>query len=183
LERVVKSGARFDPDKAKWFNENWLRMMDDQKLLEMLKPLASDKGLEVTDSKLLEVVKLLKERVSFIHEFLEAEYLFEMPKSYDQKTVKKKWKDQSANLMKQLMHEFSKLGDDFSADDAKNAFSQFMETHELGFGQLGPALRLLLTGLGGGPDLFQIMGFLGKDESLQRMRLGISSVATLKETI
>ncbi|MFK7756308.1 MAG: glutamate--tRNA ligase [Flavobacteriales bacterium] len=179
LDRVVKSGARFDPDKAKWFNENWLRNLSNQDILVLLQPLAAEKEIGMSEYKLSELIGLLKERVSFIHEFLEAGYLFGAPQSYDEKTVKKKWKDQSAELMKELASKFATLKD-FNAVTAKETFSAFMAEKEVGFGQLGPALRLLLTGLGGGPDLFEIMNFLGKEESLSRMEAGSPAIVTMK---
>jgi len=182
LDRVVKSGARFDPEKAKWFNENWLRAMDNETLCSLLKPLAEDLPHDISDDQLAGIVHLLKERVSFIHEFLDAEYLFNSPVSFDEKTVKKKWKEQSADLMTQLAADFGKITD-FNAVTAKETFSAFMEAKEVGFGQIGPALRLLLSGLGGGPDLFEIMAFLGKEECLQRMKNNLESIATLKATL
>ena len=166
LDRVVKSGARFDPEKAKWFNENWLRAMDNETLCSLLKPLAEDLPQDVSDVQLAGIVPLLKERVSFIHEFLQAEYLFSSPTSFDEKTVKKKWKEQSGDLMTQLAADFGEITD-FNALAAKETFSAFMEAKELGFGQIGPALRLLLSGLGGGPDLFEIM-FATLSDSMTR---------------
>ncbi len=182
LERVVKSGARFDPDKAKWFNETWLRSLDESTISSLLKPLVEDIEADLSEDQIAGIVSLLKERVSFIHEFLEAQYLFGAPKTFDEKTVKKKWKEQSEDLMRQLAVKFDAT-ENFNAVTAKETFSAFMAEKEVGFGQLGPALRLLLTGLGGGPDLFEIMEFLGKDESLQRMMGGLSSIATLKSQV
>ena len=84
--------------------------------------------------------------------------------------------------MTQLAADFGEITD-FNALAAKETFSAFMEAKELGFGQIGPALRLLLSGLGGGPDLFEIMAFLGKEECLQRMKNNLGSIATLKATL
>ena len=182
LDRVVKSGARFDPEKAKWFNENWLRAMGNEMLCSLLKPLAKELAQDVSDDQITGIVRLLKERVSFIHEFLEAEYLFSSPTSFDEKTVKKKWKEQSADLMKQLAVKFGEITD-FNAVTAKDTFSAFMIAKEVGFGQIGPALRLLLSGIGGGPDLFEIMAFLGKEECLNRIKNNIISIATLKASL
>jgi len=182
LERVVKSGARFDPDKAKWFNEMWMRSMSTENLLVLLQPLAEDMEADLSSDQLMGVINLMKERVSFIHEFLEAEYLFHAPSNFDEKTVKKKWKEKSDELMKQLAVKFEER-EDFNAVTAKETFSGFMEEKEVGFGQIGPALRVLLTGLGGGPDLFEIMAFLGKEETLSRIRKGIPKVLSLKATL
>jgi len=182
LDRVVKSGARFDPEKAKWFNENWLRNSSNDEISALLRPLAEIKGLEISDSQLTNLITLLKERVSFIHDFLNANYLFNKPDSYDEKTVKKKWKANSGELMKLLEAKFENIAS-FSAVSAKEAFSSFMEEKEVGFGQIGPALRLLLTGLGGGPDLFEVMAFIGQKESISRINAGIEEITTLKEKL
>ncbi len=179
LNRVVKSGARFDPEKAKWFNENWVRNLSNENIATLLKPIAEAKGLTLSNDQIHGLISLLKERVTFIQDFLAADYLFNAPKEYDQKAVKKKWKDNSEDLMNELAAEFDKITD-FSATTTKETFSQFMEAKEVGFGQIGPALRLLLSGLGGGPDLFEIMAFLGKETSLNRIHNGISEILTLK---
>ncbi len=171
LERVGKSGAKFDPDKTKWFNEQYLRAKSNEELAQIIKPLAGD----IADDKLVAVCGLMKERVSFVNEILEkGNYFFEAPTSYDAKMVKKKWKDDSAQIVEQLIAVFSAT--EFKSEALETAFKIFVEEKELGFGKPMIAIRLSITGEGGGPSLFDIMELIGKEESIARLNAGIQNI-------
>ena len=171
LERVGKSGAKFDPDKTKWFNEQYLRATSDEELAQIIKPLAGDADLQF----LAGVCGLMKERVSFANEIVsKGKYLFEAPTSYDAKTVKKKWKDDSPQLVEQLIEVFSDT--EFKSEVLETAFKTFVEENELGFGKPMIAIRLSITGEGGGPSLFDIMELIGKEESISRLKAGINNI-------
>ncbi|MFZ6050741.1 glutamate--tRNA ligase [Halocola ammonii] len=177
LERVQKAGAKFDPEKAHWFNENYLRQMKDSKIAEALKPEAEKLGFNSDLNYLERVSKLMKERVTFIPQMLkDGSYLFEKPTEYDAKTVKKKWKEQSPEIVSDLKERFAKLSD-WKAEELENTFKSYLEEKGVGFGQAGPALRLVLTGEGGGPSLFEIIELIGREETMERMDKGVSDLA------
>jgi glutamyl-tRNA synthetase len=171
LERVGKSGAKFDPDKTKWFNEQYLRAKSNEELAQIIKPLAGD----VSDELLAGVCGMMKERVSFTNEILEkGKYFFEAPTEYDAKMVKKKWKDDSAQIVEELITVFSNV--EFKSEALETAFKTFVEEKELGFGKPMIAIRLAITGEGGGPSLFDIMELIGKEESIARLNAGIKNI-------
>ncbi len=177
LERVGKAGAKFDPDKTKWFNQQYLRSKTDAELAEAIKPLVKEKGYDYSDEYLAGVARLMKERASFIPEIVTGgEYLFERPKEYDEKTVSKKWKADTSDRMKAIRSDFEKVND-FTAEELEAVFKSFLEREQVGMGAVLPNLRLLLTGQGMGPSLFEIMALLGKKESLERMDEGIAKLA------
>ncbi len=174
LERVGKAGAKFDPDKTQWFNQQYLRTKPAAELLERLRTYDIDlSGYE--ESKLLAMCELMKERATFVPDLMEGAYLLHEPESYDEKVVRKKWKEGSGELMTELKVVFEGLAE-FNAESIENAFKQFLEDKSLGFGAAGPLLRLLLSGKGAGPSLFEIAEVLGKEETLKRMTEGIEKL-------
>ena len=176
LERVGKSGAKFDPDKTKWFNEQYLRAKSNEELAAIIKPTAAD----VSDELLAGICGLMKERVSFSSEILEkGKYLLEAPTVYDAKMVKKKWKDDSPQIVAELVEIFSNT--EFKNEVLETAFKTYVEEKELGFGKPMIAIRLSITGEGGGPSLFEIMELIGKEESIARLNAGIANIK--KETV
>lgn len=179
LERVGKAGAKFDPDKSKWFNQQYLRSKPDTELAEIIAPMAIEKGFDKPLDFLAEVSRLMKERASFSHEIIEGGmYFFEKPESYDEKTVRKKWKEATPAHMEALVEAFAKT--DFSAAVLEETFKAYIATNEIGMGAVLPNLRVLLTGQGMGPGVFDIMALLGKDECVDRMTAGITAIAKLK---
>lgn len=177
LERVGKSGSKFDPEKTKWFNQQWLRKKDGKELLAQFKDLLHEKGIDIpSDEFLLGYIELIKERAQFISDLLEGEYLLSAPSSYDEKTIKKKWKDGTAEHMVSLKDRLAQI-EDFKAENIEVEFKSFLEDSGLGMGAVLPNFRLLVTGQGMGPSMFQICALLGKDEVIQRIEAGIESVS------
>jgi glutamyl-tRNA synthetase len=166
FERVHKSGAKFDPEKAKWFNQQYLRQKLDAELAEAFKPILKEKGFEKDEAFLVEFCKLVKEKVQFVHEFWDhGKYVFIAPDTYDEKVIIKKWNEQSKNL-------FTKVSETFTAVQVWNsqtihdAFEQLVkETGKIDM-QL---LRVLITGVAGGPHLFDMLALIGKEETLKRL--------------
>ena len=118
----------------------------------------------------------MKERVTFAKDIPSAgAYFFAAPKSYDEKMVKKKWKEQSPKIVTDLISVFDNVSS-FDAETLEGAFKKYVENNELGFGIAMIALRLSITGVGGGPSLFEIIGIIGKRESLRRMRKGVEDI-------
>jgi len=177
IERVGKAGAKFDADKTKWFQQQYLRKADERGVAQELQKLLSK---PYDESFLINVVQLMKERATFLKDMLtEGDYFFSAPTQYDAKTVKKKWKDHTAELMQEWTLKLSTIND-FSSDNIETSFKTFLEEKEMGIGAVLPAFRLLLTGKGMGPSMFEIASLIGKDESISRMESGINKVLELK---
>ena len=169
LEKVGKSGARFDFEKAKWFNQQYLRAKSNEELADIMKPFVEEAGFHMADEKLAMVAGLMSERATFPQDLFEnGRYLFEAPTQYDEKTHKKKWKEDSAGYVKAVGDIFAGLSD-FSSSSVEAAFKNYLTENELGFGKVGPVLRLAITGMGMGPSLFDICEIIGQDEVVSRI--------------
>ena len=173
LDRVAKAGAKFDPDKTKWFQQQYLRSTDNTILAELLNEQLEEKQ----DIKKLSVVcGLMKERATFLQDILtEGSYLLTAPTEYDAKTVRKKWKEHAPALMTEWKSELGGI-EVFEAANVESSFKAFLAAKELGIGAVLPLFRLLLTGKGMGPSMFEIAEFLGKEECLNRMEAGLEAM-------
>lgn len=176
LDRVGKSGSKFDPEKTKWYNQQYLREKSGEELAQLLKPSLS---FDVSDEFLAGVCELMKERASFIQEMLDDDYFFEAPQAYDEKTIKKKWKDQTPQIITELTNRYEQL-DDFSAEKIEETFKTFLADKELGMGAVLPNFRVLVTGKGMGPSMFQISELLGKEEVIFRLKTGLEKLEKQK---
>ena len=169
IENISKGGARFDFDKAKWFNQQYIINSDNADLVEKLKPLLNEKGIEQDDAFLSTFVGLMKERVHFYGDFLESGYyFFEDVKEYDPKTVRKKWKSDRLPQFQELRERLNKLPV-YEAEAIETEVKAFMADHELGFGAVLPILRVGVTGTMRGPSIFEVMALLGKEDVNQRL--------------
>ncbi len=177
LDRVVKSGARFDPEKAKWFNRHYLQEKTSEELSELFKPLLDEKGIEANLDKLVKIIDLVKERCEFVSEIWDqAQYFFEAPSSYDEKTAKKKWKEDTPEKLNAIIELFQSV-ENWEATQIKEAFSAFMNEKEWGFGVVMVPIRLALVGSSQGVDLFDICEFIGKDETINRINTAIEKLS------
>ena len=180
LERVGKSGAKFDPDKAKWFNQQYLRNKSNTELAQLLMPIIAEEKLEVCIEYVAEVCELIKERATFITDILaEGRYFFEDISAYDEKTLKKKWKEDTPAIMQELLVELKSI-EDFTTENIETKFQAYLEKNEYGFGKVGPGFRLLVTGKGMGPSMFHICSVLGKEHVIDRMEKGLVKIEALK---
>lgn len=183
LERVNKAGARFDPDKTKWFNQQYLRSTSDVDLAEMLAPLLKEQGVTTDDAYNATVCGLMKERATFIQDILtDGDYFFGEIKEYDSKTVRKKWKDDTPTIMNELTTVLNEVSD-FTTENIETAFSAYLDKNEYGFGKVGPGFRLLVTGKGMGPSMFEICSVLGKEKVIERMTSGVAIINSLKAEV
>ena len=172
LERVGKSGARFDYEKARWFNQQYLMHKDNHVIAKELLPLIEAKGYSASEDYLAKVAEMLKERVHFVTEMVEeGYYLFEPVKEYHQKTIRKRWKPDRREKM-DAFAEMIKNINPFDAQNIEVAVKQFMADNELGFGEVLPVLRLAVSGVMKGPSVFDIMALLGQGEVVKRMEVG-----------
>ena len=177
LERVAKAGAKFDADKTKWFQQNYLRATSEEKLAEML---SSQLNVTLPSDKLIMMARLMKERATFISDMIsEGGYLLTIPESYDEQTLNKKWKENTTELMKEWKDKLNTISS-FVSSEIEATFKAFLEEKELGIGAVLPNFRLLITGNGTGPSMFEISEFLGKEECLKRMEIGLEKVTKLK---
>jgi glutamyl-tRNA synthetase len=178
LERVSKSGAKFDPDKTKWFQQQYLRSTPDIELAELLSQHLNN-GFDKT--KLTTICRLMKERATFIQDIAtEGCYLFEKPTSYDEQTVSKKWKEETPQLMTEWISVISSITE-FEHETIEIAFKSFLEEKQVGIGAVLQNFRLLITGTAMGPSMFEIAEFLGKEECIERMNQGLMKIQTLKK--
>lgn len=178
IERVGKAGAKYDPEKAKWFNQQYLRTKNN---LEIAEQLIQDKQFESilaesTLEYLAQVCGLMKERATFVKDIPEmGSYFFSSPKEYDRNTIQKKWKEGSELLMNEWKLKLESISQ-FEENNIETTFKSFLEEKELGIGKALPLFRVLLTGQGAGPSMFSIAALLGKKECIERITQGIEKL-------
>ena len=169
LDRVNKSGARFDPEKAKWFNQQYLQKKTNTELTEIFVPILTDKGITAESSMVEKVVGMVKERAVFPKDIWgQASYFFVAPEEYNAKNTKKFWKEDTPKIVEDCL-EILKQVEPFSSAIAEEKIKAYIESNELGFGKIMNPLRLAIVGAGKGPHLFNIMEMIGKEESIRRI--------------
>lgn len=175
LNKVHKAGARFNKEKAEWFNHEYLISKSDEEVLGFLKKEEDINLLNSSDAQLLKIISLMKERATFAKDiYNEGKFFFEAPAAYDEKAVKKAWNEAAADLM----NEFSiKLQDSvFEPETLKQDIHDFAETKGVGMGKVMMPLRLALVGELKGPDVPDIMQILGKEETIARIRNAVNNI-------
>lgn len=176
LKKVNKAGARYDHDKTRWFNQQYLRLKSDAELGSLLLEEAQSAGVNIELDKAVAIAQLMKERAYFIKDLWEdAQFFFEAPKDYDEKTLNKKWNADARNHVEQLKGIFTSMST-FAAADVESAFKGYLEQNELGFGKVGPGFRLAVTGKGMGPSMFDICAILGQNETISRLELALAKL-------
>ena len=169
LEKVHKAGARFDPEKIKWFNHQYLQMKPNDELATLFQKDLTERGVTAPIATVEKVVGLIKERASFVSDFWElCKFFFEAPTQYDEKAIKKQWKEQTPTIVKEVAEVIQNTVN-FTSIALEEAVKQYMETKGLGFGQVMPPLRLALVGELKGPHVFDIIEVIGKEETLRRL--------------
>ncbi|WP_370098163.1 glutamate--tRNA ligase [Xanthomarina gelatinilytica] len=169
LSRVNKAGARFDPDKIKWFNHHYMQEQDNNVLAEQFQMLFPDALKDIDVNYISMVIHLIKERATFVTDFWDlGHYFFETPTDLDEKAVKKAWKEESPELMKELLSIISSI-EDFTVENLQTEIKSWITSKEIGFGKVMMPLRLALVGALQGPEVFDIMYLIGKDESIRRI--------------
>jgi glutamyl-tRNA synthetase len=177
LEKVVKSGARFDIEKAKWYNQQYIMAQPDNQLAEMIQ--GDFEG--VSADKLSTFCGLMKERVENLNDFKKNGYFFfDKPAEYDAKTIRKKYKEENDNHFSAIAKKLEEL-ESYTTDNIQSAIKGYIGDNELSFGAILPILRVAMTGTMKGPDIFATMELLGKEESLVRLTEGIEKFKTLSQ--
>lgn len=181
LDRINKAGAKFDLEKAQWFNQQYIKNTSNQELASYLQQQLRSEGIESSAEKAEAVCGLMKERVTFPQElWTSARYFYRVPQQYDEKTVKKKWTEEAAAALGAYASALSDAPDPLSADSAKAVLAEALDQQSVKMGKVMPALRVAVTGQSGGPDLMQIITVLGRDETVWRIE---QARQTLQERI
>jgi len=200
LSRVNKSGARFDPDKTKWFNQQYMQLKSDEELAELFIPIIKKHVItnkmkqstpldEITSSKtprnnekqltknyVTKVVSLIKERATFVSDFWElSSFFFEAPLEFDSKASKKSWKADTAPLMQELITVLEAIND-FSSQNVESVVKEWITSKEIGFGKVMQPFRLSLVGAMKGPHLFDISEMVGKQQTIDRIKKAIETL-------
>ncbi len=169
LDRVSKSGARFQPDKAKWFNAQYMHRKSDEELAEMFQPILKEHGVEVSDELAGKAAGIMKERATFITDLWDlTSYFFVAPSEYEEKQTKKYWKGDNPARLKEVREVLASI-DDFSKENTEAVVGAWIHEKEYGMGQIMNTLRLALVGAGKGPGMYDVTAFIGKEECLRRI--------------
>ena len=178
LSRVHKSGAKFDPEKTKWFQQHYLQKAPNELLAEKFQKILSEKGIDASSEYVLKVVSLLKERATFVDDLWElGNYFFQTPSEYDAKAAKKAWKEDSGATMKKVSEVIANT-EPFVGETLQKNVKDWITGNDIGFGKVMQPLRLALVGAMQGPDVFEIAVTLGKKETLHRIELIIQKMAS-----
>ena len=176
IDRVGKSGSKFDPEKAKWFNHQYLIVKSDDELAGLYLRILENKGIKTDYNFVKTICGLIKERASFVEDFWDqSNFFFQAPDSYDSKIVKKKWKENTPQLLIEILNRFENI-DTFAAENIENSIKEYLFEKNLGMGQVMNVIRLSLVGSNKGPDLFTIIELLGKKEVVKRVNSAINRI-------
>lgn len=175
LNRVHKAGAKFDPEKNKWFNHHYLMLQDNTSLAKSFAVILQEKGFNASEEKLTQLVSLIKERANFVSEFWElSEFFFLAPNAYDEKATKN-WNADTAELMSEIITVMNNIAD-FSSQNIETIVKEWISAREIGMGKIMQPLRLSLVGALKGPHLFDIIEWIGKEETTQRIQKAIETL-------
>jgi glutamyl-tRNA synthetase len=181
IERIHKAGARFDITKAKWFNQQYLKQLSDEALVELVYSLRSTvygSGFDIEKGRLAKICHLMKDRVTFPQEILsETTFLFEAPAVYEEAIVAGKWNADAVKAITTYIEDLKVYEGEFLADTAKAIWAAAAERAGIKMGKVMQALRLAVTGAGHGPDLMLAMEILGKDEVVSRLEKALERLS------
>ena len=176
IDRVGKSGSKFDPEKAKWFNHQYLIAKSDDELAGLYLRILENKGIKTDYNFVKTICGLIKERASFVEDFWDqSNFFFQAPDSYDSKIVKKKWKENTPQILIEIINRFENI-DTFIAENIENSIKDYLFEKNLGMGQVMNVIRLSLVGSNKGPDLFTIIELIGKKEVVKRVNSAINRI-------
>ena len=173
ITKCSKAGARFDYQKGIWFNHEYILAKSAAEIAEIFAPIVAENGVDESMERITKVVEMMKDRVNFVSELWPlCKFFFVAPTEYDEKTRKKRWKEDSAQQLTELMQVLEGI-DDFSVEGQEGIVHQWIEQKGYKLGNIMNAWRLTLVGEGKGPGMFDISAFLGKQETLDRMKRAI----------
>ena len=176
ISRCSKAGAKFDYKKCQWFNHEYILRKSAQEIAGLFAPIVANNGVEEPMDRIVKVVAMMKDRVNFVSELWPlCSFFFIAPESYDEKTVKKRWKENSAEVMTELATVLEGI-DDFSVEGQEPVVMAWVESKGYKLGDVMNAFRLALVGEGKGPGMFDISAFLGKEETLARLKRAVEKL-------
>jgi glutamyl-tRNA synthetase len=177
LDRVSKSGAKFDYEKGKWFNHQYLQLKPIEEIADLFQHILVEKDIVEDSAKVQQIVGLVRERANFVTELWEqASFFFQAPETYCETAIKKRWKVNSPFQMLQLA-DLLETVDDFSAENTEQVVKAWMEEKEYGMGAVMNAFRLAIVGESKGPHMFDIIGIIGKEETIARLKKAVEVIA------
>ncbi len=178
LEKVSKSGAKFDLNKALWFNQQYLQMKPTSEVYDMVKSLVDSLGYDVSQEYVESVISMMREKVQFAKDtILQGKYFFEAPSEYDKQVIEKKWTADMNGHLVELTSEFEKLTDTDSPENFESTFKQFCETKGLKTGNLLQPLRVAVSGEGTGAPIWEMIALLGKEEVIHRIKSASNKIS------
>lgn len=173
LERVSKSGAKFDYEKGKWFNHKYLQSKPAEEITDLFQHFLIDKGFIEDSEKVQRIVTLVRERANFVAELWnQSSFFFEAPAAYDEKTVQKRWKEETPNQMLELSELLNEVAD-FSAETTEHIVKEWIQSKEYNLGAIMNAFRLSVVGESKGPHMFDIIAIIGKTETISRLKKAV----------
>ena len=173
IHKCSKSGAKFDYQKGMWFNHEYILRKSNEEIARLFAPIVANNGVDESMERITKVVSMMKDRVSFVKELWPlCSFFFIAPLEYDEKTAKKRWKADSAKVMTELAEVLEGI-DDFSVEGQEPIVMKWVEEKGYKLGDVMNAFRLALVGIGKGPGMFDISAFLGKEETLARLRKAV----------
>ena len=176
IERVSKSGAKFSPDKTKWFNQQYMMLKSNEELAVLYSTILEDKGIKKDVSYITKVVEAIKERATFIADFWElSDFYFSDPTVYEEKAARKNWKEDTATLMEELIVVIESI-ENFNSNAIETIVKDWITSKEIGFGKVMQPFRLSLVGAMKGPHLFDIAEMIGKQATINRIKKAINTL-------
>ena len=178
IDRISKHGAKFDLEKAKWFNHQYLQKVEDEKLAQDFLCDLSSRGINANEQKVKSIVALVKERCNFVKDFWEnSDYFFVAPESYAEKALKKRWKEGTSERVRFIAMEISKIEDNnLWADNAEEFLMKYISENELNMGQIMNSIRLAVVGDTKGVNMLDIFRILGKQEIISRLNTAAEKI-------
>ncbi|BEG62543.1 glutamate--tRNA ligase [Coprobacter fastidiosus] len=173
LEKCSKNGAKFDFEKGKWFNHKYIQNKSNEELTELFLPILQEKGISADPAKTAKIIGLVKDRISFVKElWAQTSYFFIAPESYEEKSVKKRWKEDTPEQMKELIEILENITD-FASEDTEKIVLGWITENNYHMGNVMNAFRLAVVGECKGPHMFDITTILGKEETIKRIKKAI----------
>ena len=176
LDRVSKSGAKFDYEKGKWFNNKYLQSKSNEEVADLFQQVLVDKGVVCQIDKVVKIISLVKERVGFVHDLWDqSSFFFIAPTEYDAKTIQKRWRAETPSQLTELSELLASL-EDFSVENTEKVVMEWIASKEYNMGGIMNAFRLSVVGAAKGPHMFDITSIIGKQETIQRIERAIKTI-------
>lgn len=173
LDRVSKSGARFQPDKAKWFNAQYMHTKSEAELAELFQPILKANGVDTSDELAGRAAWIMRERATFMNEMWDlTSYFFVAPTEYDAKQSKKYWKGENPRILAEVRDLLASI-EDFSLENTEAIVHAWIVEKGYGMGQVMNTLRLALVGAGKGPGMYDVTSFIGREECVSRINAAL----------